>query len=243
VKQILRHRPSPLTLLVLAALAVLVSAQLALASHPRPKGATPIRVSLVPAFKQCTAPNRTHGAPLAFPSCSPPVETSSFLTIGTPDANGAGANSVGSAVLKVANSSPREVQISLSISDVRCRPGTAASVCGGANAADGPDYSGELQLLATARLSDHYNGPNLDEPATVQDIPVPAQFYCVNTPDTSIGGLCNAPPPACLGCFPPPDGQRAVIALTQVQIFDGGPDGRIATNDNTLFMKQGVFIP
>ena len=38
--------------------------------YPRPKGATPLRVPLVPAFRQCTAPDRTHGPPLAFPSCA-----------------------------------------------------------------------------------------------------------------------------------------------------------------------------
>ena len=75
--------------LALAALGALVVAQLAGALHPRPTGATPVRVSLVPAYEPCTSPNRTHGPPLAFPSCSPPVQTSDFLTVGTPDANGA----------------------------------------------------------------------------------------------------------------------------------------------------------
>ena len=41
-------------------------------THVRPAGATPFRVPLVPAAKHCTAPNRTHGPPLAFPSCNPP---------------------------------------------------------------------------------------------------------------------------------------------------------------------------
>ena len=36
------------------------------AGYPRPKGATPTRVPLVPAFNACAAPNRTHGPPLAF---------------------------------------------------------------------------------------------------------------------------------------------------------------------------------
>ena len=40
--------------------------------YPRPKGATPLRVSLVPAYEECSAPNRTHGAPLVSPSCNPP---------------------------------------------------------------------------------------------------------------------------------------------------------------------------
>ena len=38
--------------------------------YPRPLGAGPLRASLVPAFAPCTAPDRTHGPPLAFGSCS-----------------------------------------------------------------------------------------------------------------------------------------------------------------------------
>ena len=33
--------------------------------YPRPKGATPLSVPLVPAYRACTNPNRTHGPPLA----------------------------------------------------------------------------------------------------------------------------------------------------------------------------------
>ena len=47
--------------------------------HVRPAGATPLRVSLVPAYNQCTSPNRVHGPP-DLPggtnpdgSCAPPV--------------------------------------------------------------------------------------------------------------------------------------------------------------------------
>jgi hypothetical protein len=39
------------------------------------------------------------------------------------------------------------------------------------------------------------------------------------------------------------DGQRTVVELTQFQVFDGGPDGQVSTNDNTLFAVQGLFIP
>src|SRR5215218_5849105 len=87
--------------LALGALGLMVATQLASASHVRPKGATPLRASLVPAFKQCTAANRTHGAPLAFPSCAPPVQTSNYLTMGEPTANGSTANSVGFVLLSV----------------------------------------------------------------------------------------------------------------------------------------------
>ena len=46
------------------------------AAYPRPKGAGPLRVSLVPAYDECTAPNREHGPPLAYPSCNPPAQSS-----------------------------------------------------------------------------------------------------------------------------------------------------------------------
>ena len=67
--------------------------------HPRPKGATPVWATLVPAYAQCAAPNLTHGEPLDFQSCAPPSQTSANLTFGTPDANGASARSVGAVSL------------------------------------------------------------------------------------------------------------------------------------------------
>jgi len=233
--------------LALGALGVMVITQIASASHVRPKGATPMFVSLVPAYKFCAAPNRTHGTPLAFPSCNPPVQASNFLTVGTPDANGAGAHSVGSVTLKVKVTSPEDVLITLTIIDVRCMPGTSSSVCNSANSADGPDYSGGLQGNGTIRISDHFNGPGLNEAATVVDIPFPVNAPCFNTADPSTGGVCTV---TASSCSQPPDicsvreGQRTVVELTQFQVFDGGSDGQVSTTgDNTVFMRQGVFIP
>jgi hypothetical protein len=228
---------------------MMVMAQLASATHPRPKGATPLRVSIVPAFKACTTPNRTHGAPLAFPSCNPPVQTSTYLTVGSPDANGAPANSVASIRLDVQAGVPgppedSDVLIKSNGSDIRCTPAGAATVCNSANAADCPDYSGELQGNAIIRISDHYNGPGLNEPATVQDIPFPVNTSCANTASTTEGGLCsvstsaNAAVPGSVK-----DLQRAVVEIAQLQVSDGGADGQVATTDNTLFEVQGIFIP
>jgi hypothetical protein len=231
----------------LGALGLAVLAQIAIATHPHPRGASPLRVPLLPAYQQCTAPNNSHGPPLSFKSCSPPVQTSRFLTVGTPDANGAGANSIGSVLIRIKATSPEDILTSGSITDVRCKPGTAASVCNSANAADGPDYSGDLEGNATARVTDHYNGPNLNEAATVQDIPNPFVFHCGNTSDTSVGATCTVDTSRPLIPAPPPpywfEGQRVVIELTQIQVSDGGPDGNIFTDDNTLFAVQGVFVP
>jgi hypothetical protein len=228
-----------------AAFGTLMASQLSSASHVRPKGASPLRASMVPSFKACGTPNRTHGGPLVFPSCNPPVQASSYITIGSPDANGAGANSSGSVLLRVKSSSPEDVLITSTGSDIRCLPGTSPTVCSSANAADGPDYSGELQGNAMIRISDHYNGPSLNEAATVIDIPFPVNGTCANTPtNTAVGGLCsvnttaNAVVPGSVK-----DTQRGVVEIQQLQIFDGGQDGLVASAGNTLFSVQGIFIP
>ena len=39
------------------------------------------------------------------------------------------------------------------------------------------------------------------------------------------------------------EGKRSVWQLDKVEVFDGGPDGDVATPDNTLFATQGVFVP
>ena len=166
--------------------------------------------------------------------------------MGTPDANGAGARSIGFIKLRVKTTSPEDVLISGSISDVRCLPSEAASVCSDANSADGPDYSGQLQANAVIRITDHYNGSGLNEVATVQDIPFPITLTCSNTADTAIGGSCNvntSTPVVCDQCGVK-EGQRTVVQLDQLRVFDGGSDGQVSTtSDNTLFMVQGVFVP
>jgi hypothetical protein len=239
----------PLALAV-GALGMLVMASVANATHPRPKSASPISASMVPAYNACTAPNRTHGPPLAFPSCNPPTQSSTSLTVGSPDANGAGANSVGSIKIKVVVGVPgppedSDVILQGSVSDVRCLPGNAA--CGSANAAAGPDYTGEIQTTATIRITDHWNavapGGGTD-PATVVDIPFPVNTTCTATGSTATGSNCatnttaNAVVPGAVK-----DGKRAIVETGQIQTLDGGTDGVVATSPNTLFAVQGIFIP
>jgi len=247
----IRNRISLPLVLVVGGVGLMLAVQIANATHPRPKSATPVRASLVPSYEQCTAPNRTHGPPLAFPSCSPPIQTSHYLTVGTPDANGAAANSEGFVKVYVQAGSPGPpddslVRISGSITDVRCKAGV--STCGNANTAGGPDYTGELEGNANVRLTDHNNATSPGggtDPATVMDIPMPFRLTCANTADPSIGATCVFPTNAteCLGCFPPKDGVRTIAEITQLVVRDGGADGQVFSQDNTLFMVQGVFVP
>ena len=235
---------------------VMIIASVAQATHPRPKGATPLRVSMVPSYVQCAAPSYTHGPPLAFPSCGPgstpprPTQTSTAITVGTPDANGAPANSDGFVKLEVFVGAPgppddSDVLITSSATDIRCKAGTTA--CGSANAADGADYTGGLQGNATIRISDHFNavvaGGGTDA-ASVVDIPYPIAATCAATAANSIGSTCsantsaNAAVPGAVK-----DGKRAIVEVGQIQVTDGGPDGIVGTTPNTLFAVQGIFIP
>jgi hypothetical protein len=230
--------------IVLAASALFAGAEPALASHVRPAGASPARFSLVPAFKRCVAPNSNHGAPLAFPSCRPPVPLSNFLTVGTPESNGAPAHSIGHVLLQVKMNAPEDVLATLTISDVRCKPATDAGVCSGVNDQDGPDYSGQIQATFVSRSTDHYNGPSLTEAATMVDIPFPINAPCANTASTATGGLCTVN--TTLDTIVPgafKDGQRQVWELAQAQVTDGGADGSAATADNTVFAVEGTFVP
>jgi hypothetical protein len=237
--------------ILIATAASIAVAPVAGASHPRPSLAPSVRASLVPAYNQCTATNRTHGPPLGSPSCSPPVQSSSSVTVGTQDANGAPANSAGSvrvAALPGAPGGPEDsdARFVAAISDVRCKAGTTA--CGSANAADGPDYTGELQAGAIIRITDHFNGTSSaggTDPGTLVDLPLPVNMSCTPTVDTGTGGTCsvNTTFDAVVPTDMVRDGKRAVIELDQLLVRDGGPDGVVNTSPNALFAVQGYFVP
>lgn len=229
----------------------MMTAPIAGATHPQPKGATPLYVPLVPAYEPCGTPNRQHGPPLAFPSCNPPMHSSAFLTVGTPDANGAAANSIGFIQFRVFAGAPgppsdTEVLITFQVTDVRCKAGVSA--CGNANATGGSDYVGELEGNAMIRITDHWNATSAGggtDPATVVDIPVPVIAYCSNTADTSIGGSCTVDTSAG-PMIPDPcncEARRMVVEFTHIRVSDGGSDGLVSTSGNTPFLTQGLFIP
>ena len=48
-----------------------------------------------------------------------------------------------------------DVKLTANSTDIRCKAGMAA--CGSANAADGADYTGELEGNAQIRITDHFN--------------------------------------------------------------------------------------
>lgn len=202
------------------------------ATYARPKGATPVRTSLVPAYRPCTAPNDTHGVPLAFPSCNPPALASDYLTIGT--------GSIGSIRTDVVPGNPAtpaneaDVRLAISVTDVLDKTTLA-------------DYGGQLQASLPVRITDKDNAPSVGGPnrsGTVSDASFPATVPCTPTADPAIGSSCalvttaNSVMPGAVK-----EGNRSIWALDGVLVFDGGADGLASTAGNTLFERQGVFVP
>jgi glucose/arabinose dehydrogenase len=208
-------------------------------NYARPRGATPTRVSLLPAYTACTSANRSHGAPLAFGSCSPPTQQSGFLTVGTPDANDNQANSVGSVLLKTVvgiSSTPADeadLKLDASMTDVRNRIGLT-------------DYTGQLQVRLPIRITDLNNPPPSggSGAGTSQDGTFAFTVPCTAVSDPAVGSTCSVSTTA--DAVTPgviKESKRTIWQLGQIDVLDGGPDGQVATNDNTVFARQGVFVP
>jgi TolB protein len=207
--------------------------------YPRPKGATPIRLSLVPAATQCTSPDNTHGAPLSYGSCTPPTLSSQYLTTGTPDANGLPVRMSASLSLKVvpgSSSTPgdqADVAIDAHVNDVLNK--------------DLSDYSGSLAAALPIRLTDKDNAPSPvgAGAATTKVIPFTFAIPCTPDPDPLVGSDCSISTsadtvvPGAIG-----ESLRAIWQIGQVRVFDGGADSDGSTAaDNTVFAVPGVFVP
>jgi len=207
------------------------------AGFPRPRGASPIRIPLVPASEPCVVANSLHGAPLQYDSCRPPELVSHELTLGSPDANGLAANATGFVLMRAIAGNPAtpaneaDVAFSASLSDVR-------------RDADLSDYSGELNAHTTIRLTDRDNGPDGTEAATVTDFDLQFAVPCTPTPAAAVGATCavatsaNAVTPGMVT-----ERRRSIWQVGQIMLEDGGADGIAATPDNRPFAIEGVYAP
>jgi hypothetical protein len=205
--------------------------------YARPKAATPITVPLVPSYAACVTPNATHGPPLSYGACVPPRLSSQWLTVGTHDANGADAGFVGTVKLTALVGDPgtaadeADAQFSVSATDVRRNDDLA-------------DYNGQLRARFNVRLTDRLGNAVEEEPATVQDSLFTVTVPCTKTKDAGVGAACGIT--TTLDAIVPgsvAEGRRAVWQLGQIDIQDGGADGLAATTPNSLFARQGIFVP
>jgi Tol biopolymer transport system component len=208
-------------------------------AYPRPRGATPMRIALVPAYDKCSSPNSTHGAPLAFPSCNPPALISQYLTVGTPDANGKRTTMEGFILLRTVVGNPStpadeaDVRITARVNNVFNK--------------DLTDYTGGLAAWFRVQITDRRNTPSPGGPGAGTMFEIPLLLFtmnCAADPDPQIGSDCGATTTVD-AMFPGAvtEGDHAVWQIGKAEVYDGGSDGDPITADNTLFATQGTFIP
>jgi hypothetical protein len=214
--------------------------------YPRPKGATPVSTSLVPAYRPCESPDREHGPPLAFASCSGPAQASDYLTVGTADSNARPTKFMGSIALETIVGNPSlpgdqaDLQLRADIADVLCAVNVPGSCTGVLS-----DYGGQLEAVFGVRITDKLNGHAGTLPGTAEDLfRFPFTIPCVATADTTTGGACSLSTTAdALVPGTIVEGKRAIWEIGQIRVNDGGADGEASSDDNTPFLTQGIFVP
>jgi hypothetical protein len=259
-------------LVSLGSLAALLLSQTALATHVHPAngGAKTLTFTVVPAFKSCTTGTTgTHGSPLAAPSCQTTASSAESATLTT--GSGATFKGTSSFLIQVfctdASTPPcpaagdqEDVKLQATATDVRCKSsiGANGTLCPTANTAGGKDYAGQVQGNATIRITDHFNtvtatpvpacSSTTSCSATVVDLPFPVTGTCAATPtDGTIGGTCSvtttadAVVPTAGGVVK--EGKKATVEVGQILVNDGGTDGLASTAGNTVYARQGIYIP
>lgn len=201
-------------------------------NYPRPGGGSPLRVPLMVEYDQCLAPNSQHVPPLANPSCTPPVGTSTQLTTSTAGGQSAFAR------YDVQNGN---VATPADEADLKIQ-GTITNVL---NKVGGTNYTGQVILTTTIRVVDKRNGDTGVLSGTVQDTDLGIPVPCT-------GGSCsvNTTVDALAPNFAR-EGKRAIISMRSVSVKDAGPNGTIGSGcplscgngDETVYLRQGVFIP
>ena len=257
--------------LVMGALLALALASVALATHARPGTGTPLRVPLVPAYKQCITSNSTHVAPLALPSCNPPVLDSSILSMRSV---GSGSGFIKLKVFCTDATSPpcggpgngqqEDISIDAFVNDVQCRVTSAANGCPGG---PGSDYTAGLLGTSKIRITDHSGASTACANATGAppcvvvtvsdaDFSVPTNGTTDAAPCTTTAGpagsVCNfsstinAQVPGAVK-----EQQSGIVSVFGLQVKDLGGDGSLGplcppfcgTGDERTFVDQGVFLP
>jgi hypothetical protein len=207
-----------------------------LATRPQTSSG-PLRVALVPSFKQCgTGGNSVtgaHKAPLSVGSCAQATTSSSAHV---------GLLSTGVAMLAPVpddpGTGPNEADLAMGalITDVR------------ATSASGTDYNpvagADLTLVTRFRMTDSHNGGSGTDRATLTDFDFGVPLDCATTADTAIGSTCSGD--TTVDAISPGAivvGKQTNVQMFRVRINDPGPNNVLGDSDDKLFEQEGFFAP
>jgi hypothetical protein len=173
------------------------------------------------------------------------VPSSSVLTSGTPDANGANANFTGSVKIKVINgnaateANEANVQFVVAMTDVRNKPSLS-------------DYTGKVLVSAPLKITDQQNADEQPAPGTTQTLPYEFPVTCTATADTTTGSTCNLTTTA--NAITPGgviELKRSIWEFGQLVVRDAGPNGTgyaacpptCGDGDESDYLRAGIFVP
>lgn len=210
------------------------------AGYGKPQSASPINVSLVPAFRQsgtvANPANGQHSPPLGSPATLPPRPSSSVTAVGS--LNTGSAQMAVVAGNQATSADEADITYTGSITDVRAGSPTGADY--NPNAA-GPD----MTLFTRARLTDLQNGPSGGTSAgTTTDLELPGvPIDCVTSagPEGANCNLSTSADAVLPGVIK--EGRQTVGQVFRARVSDSGPDGVRGNGDDVLFAQQGIYIP
>lgn len=185
----------------LTALGILTSLLVATAAQADPAlQAKQLKVDMVTAYNQCTAPILTHRPTLAFPACVP-ARTS--------------ANNPAN-IYEFGPKGKMSVQLQRTTGDIKLK------IKGAVILRNGTPYSGAgLTGSVVVRATDNGCGAAFDVDCTMVDFPFPVGLSCTNGKCSASSSTANLVLPGTLHA-----GDTANIELQQIQILDD--DGDVA---------------
>ncbi len=108
-------------------------------------------------------------------------------------------------------------------------------------------YGGSLLARMQLRITDRQNGPPASPgtDAGTGDFELGFVMPCVGVANPTDGSTCSVN--TSVDAIVPgavTEGARAIWELGQIRVQDGGADGNPSTgSDNTIFLRQGLFVP
>jgi hypothetical protein len=124
-----------------------------------------------------------------------------------------------------------DVQIIVDVRDVR-------------KTSDLTDYTGELQAAISPQVTDTANGATLGDSATMSDAQLRYTVPCLATASATVGSTCSLTTTAdAISAGTVLESRRTVWEIPAIRVRDGGSDGVASTTPNTIFARQGVFVP
>ena len=197
----------------------------------------PLRVPLVPSFRQCgTGGNpstESHASPLSVGSC-PPAVTASSAHVGVQSLGVAGYEPL--ADNPATGGDEADMAIGARVTDVRATGPTGADY----DPIVGPD----LRLWVRIRLTDSNNGASGTDRATTTDFDYGVPLDCALTSDGGIGSTCSVDttidtisPGTIIGA------KQTVAQIFRVRLNDPGPNNILGDGDDRLFEQGGLFTP